>query len=250
MTATYAEELIIGFEQQIFNRSSIEITYVDKKTKDLFEGTCSGNYPEPGASDSCAYYFLYNIPGLERNYQGAILKFESRATDWLYVLASYTYSESEGNLEYSQGDYPDFDVYPDHFVNRYGYLSDDRRHRVKLNGYIMLPANFTIGVDGYWSSAFAYDRLESAESYDYIYLDPRGSHRANDNYQLDLSVSWGPQLGPIRLELIGVVYNVLGTEQTTGVCDIDSGCSGGRVWSESDTWQTPRRYELGFRIEF
>jgi hypothetical protein len=116
----------------------------------------------------------------------------------------------------------------------------------------MLPLNFTIGVDAYWSSAFAYSRTIAAVNAGYgtEYLDPRGAHRANDNYQLDLSASWGPQLGPIRLELIGVVYNVLGTELVNGVCDSDTGCGGDIGWGDPDTWQTPRRYELGFRIEF
>ena len=248
---TYADELIVGFEQQIANRTSIEVSYVDKSTKDIFEDTCDGNVPEPSADASCNYYLMANLAGLARDYEGAILKLESRATDWLYVLASYTYAKSQGSVEYNQNAGSDFDIYPDHFVNRYGYLSDDRRHRVKLNGYVMLPANFTIGVDAFWSSEFAYSRTITAPAgYGVEYLDPRGAHRANDNYQLDLSASWGPQLGPIRLELIGVVYNVLGDELVNGVCTSDTGCGADRPWGAATSWQTPRRYELGFRIEF
>ena len=249
---SYADELIIGFEQQIANRTSIELSYVDKATRDIFEDTCNGNVPTPSADAACDYFLMANLPDLKRDYQGAILKFESRATDWLYVLASYTWSESKGNIEYTQNADWDYDVYPDHFVNRYGYLSDDRRHRVKLNGYVMLPANFTLGFDAFWSSAFGYSRTIAAPNagYGLEYLDPRRAHRANDNYQLDLSASWGPRLGPIRLELIGVVYNVLGTEQVTGVCTNDTGCGTDRPWGAPTTWQSPRRYELGFRIEF
>jgi outer membrane receptor protein involved in Fe transport len=247
---TYADELIVGFEQQIANRTSIELSYVDKSTRDVFEDTCNGNVPTPSADAACDYYLMANLSDLKRDYQGAILKFESRATDWMYLLASYTWSKSEGSVENRWNAAVDFDIYPDHFVNMYGYLSDDRTHRVKLNGYFMLPLNFTIGVDAYWSSAFAYSRTAPAPSYGDEYLDPRGAHRANDNYQLDLSASWGPQLGPIRLELIGVVYNVFGSEQVNGVCDSDTGCGGDIAWGDPDSWQTPRRYELGFRIEF
>jgi hypothetical protein len=248
---TYADELIVGFEQQIFNRTSIELSYVDKSTKDVFEDTCNGNVPTPSADAACDYYLMANLPDLKRDYQGAILKFETRATDWMYLLASYTWSESKGSVEYTQNAGSDFDIYPDHFVNRYGYLSDDRTHRVKLNGYFMLPLDFTIGVDAYWSSAFAYSRTITAPAgYGTEYLDPRGDHRANDNYQLDLSASWGPRLGPINLQLIGVVYNVFGTEQVSGVCTSDTGCGTDRPWGAATSWQTPRRYEVGFRIEF
>jgi outer membrane receptor protein involved in Fe transport len=249
---TYADELIVGFEQQVANRTSIEVSYVDKSTKNIFEDTCDGNVPTPSEDASCNFYLMANLPGLTRDYKGAILKFESRATDWMYVLASYTWSESQGSVEYTQNAGSDFDIYPDHFVNRYGNLSDDRTHRVKFNGYFMLPLNFTIGVDAFWSSAFAYSRTITAPNagYGVEYLDPRGAHRANDNYQLDLSASWGPQLGPIRLELIGVVYNVIGDEQVTGVCGSETGCGTDRPWGAATAWQTPRRYELGFRIEF
>ncbi len=171
---TYADELIIGYEQEVFNRTSIEVSYIDKKTKDIFEDTCDGNVPTPNADATCDYYLMANLPDLKRDYEGVIVKFETRAKDWLNLLASYTYSKSQGNVEYTQNAGVDFDVYPVHFDNTYGYLSDDRRHRVKLNGYVLLPYNFTLGIDGFWSSAFAYSRTEAADPYGDTFLDPRG----------------------------------------------------------------------------
>jgi len=40
-----------------------------------------------------------------------------RSPDWLTLLASYTWSESEGNIEYTQNFGDDFNVYPWHFDN-------------------------------------------------------------------------------------------------------------------------------------
>jgi hypothetical protein len=55
--------------------------------------------------------------------------------------------------------------------------------------------------------------------------------------------------------LIGTVLNALGTEQVTEVCPLVSGCGFDDDGSPIDMgdptdWQTPRRYEVGFRVEF
>jgi hypothetical protein len=86
-------------------------------------------------------------------------------------------------------------------------------------------------------------------------LEARGSRDANDNYQLDLQLTKGFTVGPVRLAVIGSVYNVFSAEQPTTVCEHVSGCGfeedGGPISAGDPTeWQTPRRYELGFRVEF
>jgi outer membrane receptor protein involved in Fe transport len=251
---TYADELIVGFEREIAPRTSVEVTYVNKQTRSLFDDTCIGNITGLTIDDAeyCSYYVIANLPDLKRDYQGATLKFESRASAWFHILASYTYSESEGNLEYSQGGNTDFDYDPDHFVNRYGHLADDRRHRVKLNGFAILPYQIILGVDAFWSSPFNYDRRGVAENagYGFTYLDPRGDHLASSTYQLDVSASKGFQVGPVNLQLIATIYNLFGTELVTGRCNYDEGCGGDFAWASATAYQTPRRYEAGFRIEF
>ena len=249
----YADVLIIGYEREVFTRTSVEVSYVDKATRSLFEDTCQGNLSGLTAEDDdyCSYFVIANLEGLRRDYRGAILKLETHATDWMWVLASYTWSESKGNLNYSLGANPDFDFCPELCVNRYGYKANDRRHRVKLNGYFVLPANFTLGVDAGWSSAYAYAKTQIPldVGYGQEFLEPRGSRRANDNSQLDLSLTYRLNLGTVGVELIGSAVNVLNTEQATDVCWDVNGC-GSYAFSDAITWQTPRRFELGFRIEF
>ena len=254
LKASYADELIIGFEREIAPRTSIEVTYVDKKTRSLFDDTCIGNITGLTVDDAeyCSYYVIYNLPGLKRDYDGVTLKFESRAKDWFHILASYTYAKSKGNLEYTQGGNTDFDYYPDHFVNRYGYLADDRRHRVKINGFAILPYEIILGADAFWSSPFNYDRRGAAENagYGFTYLDPRGDHRGSSTYQLDLSLSKGFKIGPADVQLIATVYNLLNTELVSARCNYDEGCGGDYAWGSATGYQNPRRYEAGFRIEF
>lgn len=255
---SYADELIIGVEREIANKTSLELSYVKKDTKEIFEDTCNGNYPVVGASTDCAYYVMANLPGLTRDYEGVILKLETRAKDWLHLLVSYTYAKSRGNVEYTQNAGTDFDWYPDLFTNTYGYLSDDRRHRVKVNGYVNLPWDFTVGIDAYWSSPFAYSDTCPASScaplatYGTMYLAPRGSLRANSNSELDLEVRKGFRIGDVRLQLIGTVINVFNKEQVSAVCETDAawGNCSPYLFGQATNWQTPRRFEAGFRIEF
>ena len=252
---TYADTLSVSYERQVANRSSIEITYVDKKTADIVEDTCEENLDGPTPDASCDVYVLANLDGLKRDYQGVMLTFETRTWSWLTLIASYTYSESKGNMEYTQGGNSDFDVYPYHWENRYGYLSDHRDHRFKLNGYVLLPYDFTIGFDAFYSSAFKWEtRTDSGGDfgvpYGEYFLEPRGSRDGFTAYNLDLQVTKGFTIANrVRLALIGTVYNTFSTEYGTGICDIDYGC-GQYEMGDATTWTTPRRYEVGFRVEF
>ena len=252
---TYADTLSLSYEREVGQRASIELTYVDKKTRDIFEDTCAGNYPEPSPNAPCLEYLLGNLPGLARDYEGYIVRFETRSFSWLTLLASYTYSKSEGNLEWSQGDNADFDIYPWHWENRYGYLSDHRAHRFKLNGFFYIKGDWTIAFDGFWSSAFTWEPqatpFDNPEiSYDVYFLEPRGSRDAFDAHGLNLQLSKGFTFGnSVRMVLIGTVYNTFSTEYGTDVCSLSMGC-GGFAMGDATDWSLPRSYELGFRLEF
>ncbi len=97
----YAEEAIVGVEMEVARRTSIGLTYVDKVTSDIFEDTCSGNWPTPTPTADCDHYVVANLPQLTRDYQGFLLDVESRVTDWLHILGSYglAYSEPRGSAE-------------------------------------------------------------------------------------------------------------------------------------------------------
>jgi hypothetical protein len=249
---TYADEWVIGVEHEVLRRTSIGLQYVHKDTKDIIENTCNGNWPgPPSAGAPCAYLITANLPGLERNYRGWILQVESRATDWLHILASYTYSTSKGNVEYTQYNGTDFDVYPYNYQNRYGYLSDHRQNRLKINGYAQLPYEFTVGLSAYFESAFRWTPLKSDPTLANgdIFLEPRGSRSGYSDPQVDLQLSKRFRVGDVHLELIASILNVLSSENPTAVCQYESGC-GAFTMGQPVAWQQPRRYEAGFRIEF
>jgi hypothetical protein len=254
-----ADEWTIAYERALWDRTSIEFSWVNKETNDLLEDTCIDNIPEPVEGGDCPGYYIFNAP--ERKYTGAVVRLETRSLDWLTLLASYTYGHSRGSAD-SYGYFEsDWDVYPWDWVNLYGYLMNHRRHRVKLNGFVLLPYDFTIGFNGYWSSKFHYNSLATEDDDPEIpfghevHTLPRGTLEANDTYQLDLQVSKGFTVGNLRIELIGAVLNALDNEQPSEVCEFIGGCANpegeGLVNLGSATkWQVPRRYEVGLRLEF
>ncbi len=290
LAAPYADEMIIGYEEQIARNTSIELSYVTKKTRALMEDTCNNNswvwgdgeapslddpstWPDP---NNCDYYVMANIPGLRRDYRGYILKFESRARDWFHILASYTWSKSQGNTgaDVAQPYTAGYDIFPSGFYNFYGFLGDHRRHRVKFNGYFLLKHDWTIGFDGFWSSAPAYSLTEScsvirnlspdelAEAgfdpliydmcadqavYGSIFMKPRGSERGKNAYQLDVQVTKGFMIGDVRLMAVVTIINLFSSEQERSW---DNTPFSGLPLGTPVAWQTPRRYEIGLRLEF
>jgi len=201
---------------------------------------------------------------------------ESRGRS-LQIFANYTLSVSKGSTE-ATADYAfstlEYDLFPRDFLNVYGYLSDDRRHRLKVYGYVLLPWNMNIGFDARWASAPALnrtigcDRIIGAPSarldelgitYRYYYdvcgasyagdvlFEPRGSRRGHSNYQLDLQVSQGFRLGGVFLQGFLTVLNVFSSEQPV---EYETGELEVLPWGTPLDYQLPRRYEIGFRLEF
>jgi hypothetical protein len=301
----YADELILAFEMQVAPETSFEITYVDKETKNLIEDTCSNNnwvwdssVPAPDIDDSstwttssgCTHYVIANHNYLYRDYNAIIGKFETRG-DWWHGLFSWTHSESKGNNEstaawsYARGD---IDTFPVNFTNIKGYKSDHREDRLKASGYMLLPGSWTIGLDGYWSSAGhittqstcaaysgasqevrdfygignEYDEMCNFEGgvwggYD-IFLEPRGNTVTKSTWNMDLSVSKAFTVGPTDMSLIFSVYNLFDRELDNTfngtafrVTDEDSGL-GEPVYSESSgeliNYYIPIGQPLSYRL--
>jgi hypothetical protein len=248
----YTDQWIIGFEQELFRRTSLELSYINKTGRDFSDDTCNGNIPEPDPDGECDYWIITNIPDIRSDYEGWMLRFESSGLDWLHLLGSWVVSSSKGAVDYNTSATGSYDYYPFHYVNRYGYLSDHSRYRVKLNGYLLLPYDFTVAVTGWWDSEFRwtpYSRIVDGMPYGQQFEEPRGSRKADSLHQLDLQVSKGFRVGPTRFVLLGTVNNATNSQTGDDICGSVTGC-GEYDFGEAIEWQQPRRYELGFRVEF
>jgi hypothetical protein len=251
-----AGELTLGVGQRLGTRSALDLTYVRKSTHDVMEDTCVDNLPTPTPDPTlsgCPYKVLTN-PGARRDYHGLVLQYDGQAGDWLSMVASYTYSVSMGNVEYTQGSGTEFDVFPYHFVNLYGYLSDDVRSRVKVKGYAKLPFGFSAGMNAIYQSPFDYSELEALAPplYGDEYLAPRGSRRANSSFYLEMEIRRSFYVHGVELQLIGAVENVLGNQPAVAVCQFVTGCTsteGEQIpFGAATDYQQPRNYEVGLRI--
>ncbi len=247
---TYADTLVVGIERELTTRTSIGLTYIDKETSDIFEDTCNGNVSTPSADADCDYYVMANLPGLTREYSGVALDFTSRFSDWIDLRASYTRSESEGNIGYTQNAGTAYDYYPVHFTNRYGYINNHRKHRAQVNGFIDLPLDFTLSVRAFWWSPFVYSATQPGDPYGTEFLEPRGSREAPDNqYRVDFSVIRYFTVGQARLGLIASVHNAFDDEQVTAICGSATGCSGVEQHVPT-SYRQPRGFEAGIRLTF
>jgi outer membrane receptor protein involved in Fe transport len=249
MTTT---EYTVALERQIFDRTIIELAYIHKRTHDIFEDTCAENVPNPTVDPNegnCPTFEVANLPAAKRDYQGVLLTLDNHLSEWFQIKASYVYSKSRGSIEYTQNAGHDFDAFPTLFVNRYGYLSDDRRHRVRLDGFVRLPRDWNLAIQSDYSSPFPYSKVAPALT-DVEYLAPRGDFRASSTFSVSLEVRKGFPVGPLHGEVIGSILNLLGTEQVTSVCENALGCGGSIAWGGATGYTQPRHYEVGLRLVF
>ena len=247
---TYADQWQVGLERQLARRTSVALTYIDKETLDIFEDTCNGNVPTPHEGADCAYYVMANLPGLTREYQGVALEFVSRFTDWMELRGSYVRSKSQGNIGDTQNAGTAYDYYPVHFANRYGYMPDHRKHRVKFNGYVDLPLDFTVGFRTFWWSPFIYSVTQPGEPYGVELVESRGSREAPDNqYRVDLYATKYFTLGRYSFNVIASVHNALDSEQITTICGSVNGCADVELHGPR-TYRQPRSFEAGVRFSF
>jgi hypothetical protein len=250
----FVDQWMIGFERELFRRTALELSYISRRGKDFYEDTCNGNIPVPSADADCDFMVIANRPEMKSEYEALSLRFETRALDRLHLLGSWVISDAKGSTGWNSGFDPEFDQYPVHFVNRFGYLPSQSRHRVKLSGFVLLPYDFSLAVFGWWDSDFRWTPVEPARLidprfYGVTFVEPRGNRKEDGVHQLDLQLGKGFRLGPTRLKLIGTVINVFDSEQPRDVCSRVTGC-GGFELGEPTAWQLPRRYELGVRLEF
>lgn len=250
LAAPYAETLVAAWERELPRRTSLELSWVSKRTRDLIEDTCAGNYPTPTAGADCSAWVIANLRQARRDYRAWTVRLESRAFDRLYLLAGFTDARSEGSTGSPRLATGAFDRYPYHFENRYGYLADHGR-RLEVSGWLSLPRGFELAASGQWRSGPRWtpwdDTVVGMAGGSYA-VEPRGSRQGPELSQLDVQLTRRFQLGQVDLSLIAAVLNLFDGEGATGWCQDVDGC-GSYGFAEALEWQQPRRFELGLRVE-
>ena len=198
LKAIYADELILAYEREVGRRAAIEFTYVDKKTRDIFEDTCNGNWPDPVGRRRLRYFIMANLPGAQARLPGRSSSGMRPALQLADPARLLHLLELQGQHEDTQNVSAGLRSLPV-ALRQPLRLSWITAHRFKLNGFFNIKGDWTIGFDGFWASPFTWSRTKPrrrpGDPPATTLLEPRGSREANSNYQLDLQLSKGFTIG-------------------------------------------------------
>ena len=218
---SFSNQYSLGVTQRVLKNTSVDVTAEFRTQKNNFEDYCGTLAFE---QDTCVVTNQIGPEGipqpLKSDYRGILAKVESRPFSWLDFTASWAHAKSRGSVEYNQNAGVDFDYYPVHFTNAYGYLTDDAKDRVKFNGFARLPLDFILGASWNWDSGLAYSVFRTAPvvGYGNLFLEPRGSRRLPHFNQLDMQLQKNFTFGgKYTVGLIGSVFNVLNSETITTI---------------------------------
>jgi len=255
---TYDQQFNIALERQLWSNAAASITYVHKKTRDIYEDSC--------IDADCTDFWVTNQPGgflglhdvLRKSYYGFVFEIEQRFIRG-QIAASYVYSKSRGSIDSGVGQYAgvDFDFFdpagelPDNFRNRYGFLDDDARHRIKIFGVYQIPWIETrLGVNYFYRTGLPYtdvdqDVFGNVGGY---FTEPRGSHRTPVLNSLDVSLEKEIRIfRELSATVIGQVRNVLNNEVPL---TFFNNVASPATLNTPATYTLPRNYQIGFRLDF
>ena len=210
---TYDDEYLAGYATPLFRNWALDVYYQYRNTKNFIEDVPSSlpdNGPYVAANLPCTSLVACQGADAIRKYQAFTVEVSRKMANRWSLLASYTWSKLEGNIDY---DY-DFGIFntssfiqdgPTVFVqdpNRYGPLSQDRPSvfkafltwepidRLTLGGYLRVQSGTP------WNTRAA--DYECGGSCSFNYLEPAGSHRNPTWTNVDLLASYRVPLGQKR----------------------------------------------------
>ena len=212
-----------------------------------------------------------------RNYQGYTLTLNKRFSNNWFLNASYTWSQLKGNYEGGSGGYslaglnPNassaYDI-PESILiqNRYGYLPQDVRHFLKVQGSyrfnfgLVLGANLTLRSGRPLDKRMGYPNLEAG--YGTVLVAPRGTSRLPGVWQLDLHAEYSFKLWKTNLAFFADVFNLTNRQTATAkyqtyyvtpdtVADYYSGnLQRDNNWGKTTARQGSRNMRLGVKWAF
>ena len=245
----YVREAVFGVEREVIPNFALGARFIYRDLPRVIEdylcadgiNYCVGNPTRDGMNtlSTLDYNFRFPAPPAKRFYRGFQLDATKRFSDHWSLLASYVYSTLKGNYDglfapYTQPrgtadpnisalyDYYDFftsgavkDGVPKP-VTANGYLSNDRRHQVKVSGLYVTPFNLSVGAVGYYRTGFPISKVGLSSAYNRyeFFLAQRGSEgRVPADYEIDMHLGYPLQLGPVTLTALADVFSILNRQR-------------------------------------
>ena len=246
---TSVDELVVGFERQFTAFTALSLHYVDRSWNDLWDDVFSFG------SDGESTTEVRNLGAARREYRAVQALIQKRFSNNWQLLASYTFSEAEGNLFTNDGrdTFADFLGQTDvNLINRYGPAPYDRPHQITIFGNYQ--ASFrrvlvSLGSVLQYRDGVPY-QLERFEDLGVRFVTPRGSERLSGALQWDLAANFSLRLAKdFELELKAEIFNLTGERQQLGAESLlDSGLVG--LARTLEDLQTPRNFRLTLGLNF
>jgi len=291
-TTTQSDAFTIGFEHQLGKNWVLSADYIHKRDSNLFgsayeylgtpvwektEGYDSYTgikFPvwvlKSGAVDWDSRYFT-NFKKAKRRHNIVILTLKKRPTVNWAMMASFTFQDSQGNLnnrnEESLGlGWNDFDNNPNYSdnPNMWGPSEFNNKYQLKLLSTYSLPLGFMVSADlrflsGKPWTAYAYswylDPPLDTGSVDYVFIEKRGSRMTPPFYNLNLRLIKSFKIGTNTLEVYADVFNVFNNKVGSNVNDWTYSTiqiQGQNVNGLGYYWDLPQpiRLSIGARMKF
>jgi len=280
------DEYLIGTSRELSRNVSARLTARYRYSYNFWEDTNNNARLFANAPDSVPHeLYIPNLSELQQGIGGSsyvIAELDNAFTKYYEVAAevewrtsksfvrgSYVWSHYYGNFDQdnTSGDYIDNDFAA--FIGssniadgpgrqlwdfKYGNLHGDRRHQLKVYGYYMLPWNASAGAFAIYQSGQpwetwdveVYRSMTSSTSNTIRFAEPAGTNRSPSHYQIDLNYTQDFDIGPIKLQLRGDVFNVLDKQTGYAYQPVISSANYGKPTEYFD----PRRFQLAVRVLF
>jgi hypothetical protein len=306
------DEWVVGYEANLLTNWTFGLAGVFRQLNTVIEDGGAivdgeflyvlGNGGEGFLSESPDLHWTgsYPVPEPKREYTAVQLTARRRYRDNWTMYASYVWSSLEGNYDgvyqrstgqldpniNSAYDYVDFMYvvdYEDPFTTELdGPLSNDREHQLKVSGFYTFGFGFEVGASAYWQSGRPISAQGWADDYfnNELWLTQRGGlGRMPDEYELDLHFGYPFDVGPVTINLLLDIFNVLDRQGVTDIdmtwnildefATVDGSIAGCEQWGGSHydpaipdhcapnadymkniAWQGPRYFRLGLKVSF
>lgn len=239
----YLNEFILGYEREVMPNLAVGVKGIYRNYGQVVEdflcaddGTyCIGNPGEGLMKEvfTLDYSRTFPAPDAKRTFKGVQVDATKRFSNNWQAIASYLYSKLDGNFD---GEYAPFTNvgadpnisaaydYYDFFTNgadltkitNRGPLSNDRRNQLKVSGVYTTPFRLELGAAAYWRSGTPVTRYGYSDAYGRyeFFLKNRGSEgRTPSNYDVDVHLGYPLQAGPVEVNLLLDVFNLLNTQR-------------------------------------
>ena len=291
----YIDEIVIGAESELIKDWVFGAKYIWRDLGQVIEdalgfdqsyyiGNPGSGYLGTAWDESYTYQFESKTP--KRTFTGVELNVRKRFSNNWQMLGSYLWSELkgtyDGTFQASTGQLdPNLNSaydYAEFAINNDGYLSNDRRQQLMLNGSYNFNFGLTVGGGVYYRTgtpvtAMGYDAAYRNWE---LYLSKRGEFgRTDDEWEGNLHLGYPIKLGDLELNVLMDVFNLFNLQGETrrslrytvtqdyDVLDYDTGEPNPPItrddasrpptnpaFNRTNQWQEPRSIRLGVRLTF